>query len=448
MRTAFRLLALSLLLAASSAPAPAAEGAAVRGRAVDEDGAPVEGAPVRGGRAEVATGKDGLFSLPAEPGPFPLAFGTVFVPGGPFPRSLRPRSGDRILFLGENEGRDLGDVVYRKTGALLAGTVRDADGKPLAGARLHLATGEGWFVGAAVSGPDGAYRMKVPTAHRGVGLCSLRAAPAPGRQPDVVELDGLAPWEATAADVRCGGPRGRIEGTAALAGAPLAGAEAYLFRKGQKSAITFHPVAKADDRGRFAFEDVPAGSWVVHLVHPKAFRAAFPAECPGAPLAIDLAPRAAGAVEGSLRILADGRPLLGGDEAEDRRLGVSRALFLGGPDGKPAAPLAPVALLQAKDGGWVFRAENLPEGEYRFLAMSFQREKTPLETADGDADRIASSGVPFLHEGRRLIPEELPLEEIGIVLKAAVRRGETARIDVRKEFTVKELQALMEQAGR
>lgn len=443
-RTCLTPILVCLLLAAGARLSGGADSTTVKGRIVGEDGTPLAGIAVSAAGTDCTTGKDGLFSIPVSAPQVQVRFHNAFLDEAGLPKSLRPENDTRILFLPENQGKDLGDVRYLKYGCLVKGTVRDGGGKAVDGARVYLAKSDGWFIGAATTGADGAYSMKVPLSNSSVPVYSLRVYRGDGPSPDVLEIGSLKTWESNVADVTCAKTRSSLEGAVTLDGAPLPAAEILLFRKDQKSGVTFYPVVRSGDGGKFAFADVPEGSYVIHVLHPKAFRAAFPAVCPDGPHGLDVRSGPAGAVEGTFQLTVDGRAFLDTVAEQDQKDQVGTGLFLCGADGKLLVPQLPVALVELRDGGWAFRVENVPEGEYRFRLLSFQKAGSPsgLKTAKGD--QLAVFGQPFLHEGRRLIPEMLSPEKLGIVMKAVVRKGETARIEVKKDFTTKEIQALME----
>jgi hypothetical protein len=304
------------------------------------------------------------------------------------------------------------------------------------------------FLSVARSGADGAWSLRAPLASSAARSFNLRLWPGEDSCPDVLELDALRIWETNAVELRASATRSRIEGVLNLEGAGLSGAQILLYRKGQKSAATFYPPASTDAGGRFAFERVPEGAYVLEVVHPRAGRASFPAPCPGEPLRLEVPAAPGGAVECFLKISVDGKPVADATAARKAADGVSPALFAAGTDGRPRSPLVPLAIGEVREGGWFFRVENLPEGDHAFVFLDVGAVKGPEALKDVDEATFPLWGGLFLHEGRRAIPSDPPLSKIGIELKAKVRRGETAKIDVRREFTAKEVLAWQELASR
>jgi EmrB/QacA subfamily drug resistance transporter len=133
----------------------------------------------------------------------------------------------------------------------LTGSVRGADGRPLAGATVTVADANGEVVGAAVTGADGGYTCAV----------------APGEHTVVVVADRMRPTASTVLVHGSGALRHDVDlaPTATLAGAVQAGdrlvpdAQVTVLDETGELVATAH----TDDTGRYQVPDLPAGRYAV-----------------------------------------------------------------------------------------------------------------------------------------------------------------------------------------
>ncbi len=251
-------------------------GCAVEGVVLGPDGAPLAGARV--GRMEstfeqwrgpvVATGADGGFRLEAVP---PGTF--RFLARGP--GEVR---GTSSLVTGI-DGQVAGPVrIETVPGAILAGTVLDGEGAPVAGARLALHRGgvalpgqgdavrRAWLRAAGEVrpvAPDGAFRI----TGLDPGTWTIHAL-APGRAPDFRTVEGVRAGTA-AEDLRLVlVPGRRLSGRVVDgAGAPLPGiAVGVLPDPGSTvSGLTPSATATTDGEGRFLADDLEEGPLLVRV---------------------------------------------------------------------------------------------------------------------------------------------------------------------------------------
>jgi hypothetical protein len=190
----------------------------------------------------------------------------------------------------------------------------------------------------------------------------------------MTRLAWMAPWLLAAAVApqtgrdRAGVPVAAPAGTAALAGvivesdatgAPVRRAIVMLTAAelpGGRTAIS-------DDQGRFAFERLPAGRFIVAATKPAYLRGEFGASRagrPGVPLQI-----AAGQTVGSVRIvLARGAAISGAirDESGEPTVNLQVAAYRVPAPG--AAPNLAITALAATDDRGVYRIYGLPPGNY------------------------------------------------------------------------------------
>lgn len=368
-------------------------GAAVAGRVVDESGRPVQGAVVLySGVSDwaqqahpqfdgVVTGEDGAFRFAALPaGTFRFtARHPDFGPGASEPITLDGRS------------ERTGVVVQLEPGAVLAGTVVDADGKPVEAAAVRVALGgRGMRFGPprqTYSGDDGRFEMR--------GL--------PRREVRVIAVHETASSETVAVDLSERPERtdvtlsldvtGRIAGHVVDAdGEPVEGAQVMLwpdFRRGAGPAMRDfrmrgQAVALTDAGGAFEFRGLVDMPYQVRANPPgvtgrgRAFlREGVPAKVGDDSIVITL--ERDGAIKGRVAF-DDGTPA--------QVFVVSLGGFRGG---------TPVT---AKDGA--FELTDVPPRTYQVSIRGPDFEQTTVADVDVAPGQTVDLGTITVRKGRSI----------------------------------------------
>lgn len=333
----------------------------LEGRIVDADGAPVAGAAVLATVDHAAVSRGGAaFAGRRTLGSARSDDDGHFVVRGVEPcrmrlQALAPGFLPVATDVEVTEGEVLADLeLVLDRGAAVEGTVRDADGLPVAGAQVAAVVDSGDLASrlqtpVAVADADGRYRL----TGLAPGRWTLRA-----EHPDHVRAEArleVRPGDNTL-DLRLG--RGvEVAGQALdAAGEPVAGARVSLVAESEARA--FDPAATGGSGG-FRFRAVPPGTY--HLVgertgHAAALSPAF--EVAGVPLAgLELRFAAGAAVAGQLLGL-------------DLEQAAAAEVWAGAPGipGRRGVVLA--------DGR--YRIENLGPGEWTVAARApgFSREAT------------------------------------------------------------------------
>ena len=223
---------------------------------VSDDRGPIADAAVRlvpddGDAVVVATGRDGAARADQlAPGRWRISASAAgHVPAALPPHDLAPGADDRVA------------IALTTGGRPLSGTVSDASGGPIAGARIdaaRLSSGgdTGDAVATALTGPDGKYRMTVAEGR----LMVAASSPDYASQAHPVEV-GAAGAVADFALV----PGGAIEGIVrdAASHEPVAGASVAARRSGGGIALA-EPGARratAGPDGRFRLAGLRPGAW-------------------------------------------------------------------------------------------------------------------------------------------------------------------------------------------
>ncbi len=235
-----------LLFTRRPAPVPTADGALIRGRVLDAAGAPVPRAAITlldlAGRqvARTDAAEDGTYAVRT-----PRLLGLVLIGSAP---GHRPH----VATLAVGSAPIAHDLVMLARAGRLAGTVRGADGEPVAGARVAAVDPGGAVAASTRSGTDGEYRLD--------GL-------SPGRYTVTVGAPGFrtgtVPVSVTGAGTRCDvalDPAPRVAGTVrGPDGRPLAGARVTLLDPAG-NVVAAHATG-AD--GRYAFTDLAGDEYTV-----------------------------------------------------------------------------------------------------------------------------------------------------------------------------------------
>ena len=365
-------------------------GITLRGSVVeDRGGAPVAGARVRarasgwGGRPESTTatavsGSDGRFTLAELHWTYHLSVlirGAGFVPAE---------------FPGKEEHRFLmpGDVVEREVrlvrGGAVRGTVKDAEGRPLAGALvLHqpeLVPGGPSFLAFHASRStraeaDGAYHLEHCVPGKGTlavlapGFTDTESAPRGARNFLIPKgVSATSPVEVAEGEEARGdfvlSPGGVVEGVVRDdAGGPAKGLLVEIAgRSGESLLVQGSPT---DEEGRFRIEGVPAGASLVVRARGPGARgdsARFDLAPGGTATGISVEVRPVHAVSGILRS-REGTPLL------DPRLLLAKGALSAGTGARgPTGSLFDRTCVPDRDGS--FRFEQVEPGEYGIVAFA------------------------------------------------------------------------------
>jgi large repetitive protein len=331
----------------------------VLGQAVDENGLPVSGAV-----ASAALLSFGSQDLAVLTGRLPMAadaanlpaealnrqslirstasdgngrFLLPDLPAGSFrlelnaPTRLPVRRGPLLIEPGKTV--DLGRMVLA-SGVATQGRVLDAEGSPLAGARVEARPmdGIGSTVFAALTGEDGTFKVFLPRGLFSISAHASRRAPEvrdavsvePGRPPTDLELRLQRADASLAGVVR--DPQGRPAASARVLAFPLRSGQMApdAGAPGGAGRATLLAASSTDRSGRFRLTGVPRQPFLVEIRHP-AWPARSAVATPGQELYVEL-PRPGG-IEGEVRDRASGSYLSG------------YRLEAQGPDGRAAVDL-------------------------------------------------------------------------------------------------------------
>ncbi|MDJ0972987.1 MAG: carboxypeptidase regulatory-like domain-containing protein [Planctomycetota bacterium] len=409
-----------------------ADGGGVRGTVTNTAGQPVSGAGVMvmayPGESQnwqmrilrvAKTAADGSYSVGGIPegrlqSVAVAADGYLYLPNA---TSTRP--------IGAGETLVVDATVYR--GGILEGTVRDADGQPVANARL--ATGfagtryNATNPGVATASADGRYRMEnVPL---GAGRLAAWApghytTPPEGRHRNYWFIANVGvPFEladegqtiqvdiALAPSVPIGGRVVDAEGT------PVAGVHVEAKGSLQQAVLHFDPIglsAVTDDEGRFALAGLPPGSWrletatSVGISEPFNVAVKAGAETPD----IEIVLRPGGSVAG--RVEVEGRP-----PAEPLNVQLSLRAQ------RPAYGASNRSATTKPDGSFLF--EDVAAGEYEaFVTAQFSQtvgERTAVTVAWGarTEDVVVIGADVGSIRGMVVDPQGKPLGGVNVMLE-------------------------------
>jgi hypothetical protein len=241
-----------------------------------------------------------------------------------------------------------------ETGPVVFGHVRQSGGTPLASATVTLIDPGGRQAGRGHAGPDGGYRVPVPTQ----GIYTLIAM-AGAHQPyaSTVRVAG----QPVEVDVRLAGAA-RLTGIVRVSGTgqPVAGAAITLAGPhGEVVAAT-----STGETGEYAIGDLVTGRYTLAVSAPSCQPAAFGVViADGQDTTQDAELRPGARVEGTAHTAA-------GDRIPDARV------TLLDPDGNVAA-----VATTGPDGTYSF--ENLPEGDYTVIATGYPPAASTLRITAG-----------------------------------------------------------------
>jgi len=424
----------------------AGEGGRVIGRIVDESGAPVSKIEVtlvsQKGRARAESSEDGTFAFDGVSGQVYVTFKEKRVSGTPF-RALIPARGEHFLFVEKNETKDLGGLAYRKAGFDLEGKAVLSSGSPAGSCRILVTGPDGGVLGAGSVTKEGRFSMSVRNGHGGIPFYTVRAYEKGTGRLSVFEVQGWTPWEKSSFDVRIPEDRGILEGRVESGGKPVAQAALYLYLESQKSLRTHFPVGKTDAEGRFRMKDLPRGSYEIRVVAEGLPRSAFAVKCPceGETLKVEVVPT--GAIEGYVELKIQGKPVQGITE-EDAELGLRNGLFLCDEKGDLVRPLVPVAFAKWAGDGWSFKVPAIAEGSHHFQLRCCEPSRPVSELLSKPIDQ-PFTGEFCLHESFRVVRDSTA-KRMSMDLVTSVKAGETSKIEVRKDLSVKEAMEFMNEA--
>jgi protocatechuate 3,4-dioxygenase beta subunit len=375
---------------------------------VSDDRGPIADAAVRlvpddGDAVVVATGRDGAARADQlAPGRWRISASAAgHVPAALPPHDLAPGADDRVA------------IALATGGRPLTGTVSDASGGPIAGARIDAArlsgrgdTGDA--VATALTGPDGKYRMTVAEGR----LMVAASSPDYASQAHPVEV-GAAGAVADFALV----PGGAIEGIVrdAASHEPVAGASVAARRSGGGIALA-EPGSRratAGPDGRFRLGGLRPGSWSLSATDHARFTRQ------PTMVGLGVAEQAAG-----VELLVGPGAVVRGRVVDDTGAAAPGAVVRsGGRD--------PGTAHAGADGGFIL--EGLPPGNYQLVAGSDRYVAagvTRIALADHDLDgvivRVARSLTVTGHVEPRQVcdVQQEAVESMDLALRApAVTTG-------------------------
>jgi hypothetical protein len=235
---------------------------------------------------------------------------------------------------------------------------------------------------------------------------------------------------------------GTIRGTVRAKEKAVEDARIYLYSKAQRSLSTFYPVARTDKDGQFLFDNLAGGAYVLHVASDSCGRTVMEVNAPADDVIVRYPERALGAVEGSVEVLIEGRPLPLAKEPPKGFKDYPRGLFLCNEKGEPLFPLIPVAFVQKQGNKEIFRAENLNPGKTWFTILGCVPNK-PCDLFAVDKN-FFGPGMDLIFEEWRVgdVPQlRIFLDKLCVEVEA----GKTAKLDVKIDLSDEECRRLGEE---